>query len=124
MNTATLSKAAQARADRDYAREQLLTHYFIGDGDIVYTILRHRSSSGMSRDISLLITDKDTGRIVDITYYAAAAMGDRLIESKGHRAIRVNGAGMDMGFHLIYNLSSVLFHGQERAGYVLKQEWI
>jgi len=124
MANATLSKAAQSRADRDYAREQLLTHYFIGDGDIVYTILRHRSSSGMSRDISLLITDKDTGRIVDITYYAAAAMGDRLIESKGHRAIRVNGAGMDMGFHLVYNLSSVLFHGQDRAGYVLKQEWI
>ena len=122
MTNATLSKAAQARADRDYACEQLLTHY-LAAGSRVYTILRHRSSSGMSRDISLVVADSD-GRISDITYYAAAAMGDRLIERNGSRAIRVNGSGMDMGFHLVYNLSSVLFHGEDRAGYVLKQEWI
>jgi len=118
----TLSKAAQDRADRDYAREQLLTHY-VSEGTRVYTILRHVSASGMSRGISLLVADSD-GRISDITFYAAATMGDRLIESKGHRAIRVSGAGMDMGFHLVYNLSSVLFHGQDRAGYILRQEWI
>jgi len=122
MTTATLSKAAQARQDRDYAREQLLTHY-VSEGSRVYTILRHVSSSGMSRDISLLVADKE-GRISDITYYAADALGDRLIERNGFRAIRVNGCGMDMGFHLVYNLSSVLFHGQDRAGYILKQEWI
>jgi len=122
MTQATLSKAAQARADRDYAREQLLTHH-VSENTRVYTILRHVSSNGMSRDISLIVADSD-GRVSDITYYAAAAMGGRLIERNGHRAIRVHGAGMDMGFHLIYNLLSVLFHGHERAGYVLKQEWI
>jgi hypothetical protein len=122
MTTATLSKAAQARQDRDYAREQLLTHY-VNEGSRVYTILRHVSSSGMSRDISLVVADKD-GRISDITYYAADALGYRLIERNGFRAIRVNGCGMDMGFHLVYNLSSVLFHGQDRAGYILKQEWL
>jgi len=122
MTTATLSKAAQARQDRDYAREQLLT-YYVSEGSRVYTILRHVSSSGMSRDISLLVADRE-GRISDITYYAADALGDRLIERNGSRAIRVNGCGMDMGFHLVYNLSSVLFHGQDRAGYILKQEWI
>jgi len=120
--TTTLSKAAQARQDRDYAREQLLTHY-VSEGSRVYTILRHVSSSGMSRDISLVIADSE-GRISDITYYAADALGSRLIERNGNRAIRMNGAGMDMGFHLVYNLSSVLFHGQDRAGYILKQEWI
>jgi hypothetical protein len=122
MTPATLSKAAQARQDRDYAREQLLTHY-VSEGSRVYTILRHVSSSGMSRDISLVIADSE-GRISDITYYAADALGDRLIERNGFRAIRVNGCGMDMGFHLVYNLSSVLFHGQDRAGYILKQEWL
>ena len=122
MTTSTLSKAAQARQDQDYAREQLLTHY-VSEGSRVYTILRHVSSSGMSRDISLLVADRE-GRISDITYYAADALGDRLIERNGSRAIRVNGCGMDMGFHLVYNLSSVLFHGQDRAGYILKQEWL
>jgi len=122
MTTATLSKAAQARQDRDYAREQLLTHY-VSEGSRVHTILRHVSSSGMSRDISLVVADRE-GRISDITYYAADALGSRLVERNGNRAIRVNGCGMDMGFHLVYNLSSVLFHGQDRAGYILKQEWI
>lgn len=116
-----ITKREQARLDREYAKERLLTHY-LKQGNKVYTILRHVSSSGMSRDISLVIAQGD--EIIDITYYASHALEDRLIESKGHRAIRVNGCGMDMGFHLVYNLSSVLFAGQDRAGYVLKQGWL
>lgn len=116
-----ITKREQARLDREYAKERLLTHY-LKQGNKVYTILRHVSSSGMSRDISLVIAQGD--EIIDITYYASHALEDRLIESKGHRAIRVNGCGMDMGFHLVYNLSSVLFKGQDRAGYVLKQGWL
>lgn len=121
MTTTTLSKKAQAQLDRAYAVEHLLTHY-LKEGDKVYTILRHVNASGMSRDISLVIAQGD--EIIDITYYTAHALGDKVITSKGHNAIRVNGAGMDMGFHLVYNLSSVLFHGQDRAGYVLKQGWL
>jgi hypothetical protein len=116
-----LSKREQALMDRNYAIEKLLTHY-VKPGTKVYTIMRHVSSSGMSRNISLVIANGE--EIIDITYYAAHALGDKLIESKGHRAIRVNGCGMDMGFHLVYNLSSVLFTGQDRAGYVLKQGWL
>lgn len=119
--TKVMSKREQKQLDRDYAIEHLLTHY-LKEGDKVYTILRHVSTSGMSRDISLVIAQGD--EIIDITYYVAHAMGDKVSESKGHRVIRVNGAGMDMGFHLVYNLSSVLFAGQERAGYVLKQGWL
>jgi hypothetical protein len=111
----------QKQLDRAYAIEHLLT-YYVKEGAKVYTILRHVSTSGMSRDISLVIAQGD--EIIDVTYYVAHALGDKLITSKGHRAIRVNGCGMDLGFHLVYNLSSVLFHGQERAGYVLKQGWI
>jgi hypothetical protein len=116
-----LSKREQALMDRNYSIERLLTHY-VKAGTKVYTIMRHVSSSGMSRNISLVIANGD--EVIDITYYAAHALGDKLIESKGHRAIRVNGCGMDMGFHLVYNLSSVLFKGQDRAGYVLKQGWL
>ena len=119
MTTATAIK----KLEQQEAREKLLEHY-LTEGSRVYTILRHVSTSGMSRDISLVIADKD-GTICDITYYAAQALGDRLIERNGqYRAIRVQGGGMDMGFHLVYNLSSVLFHGQDRAGYQLKQAWL
>lgn len=112
-------------------------------GTKVYTILRHVSSSGMSRDISVVIgAGKD---IQDITWYASKAMCDTLRDSKGHRAIRVGGCGMDMGFNLVYNLSRTLFpngfkpcdaglnYGRNGTssnevdtdgGYALKQEWL
>ena len=117
-----IKATAVKKLEQQEAREKLLEHY-LTEGSRVYTIIRHVSTSGMSRDISLVIADKD-GSICDITYYAAQALGNRLIERNGHRAIRVQGCGMDMGFHLVYNLSSVLFHGQDRAGYELKQAWL
>ena len=94
----------------------------LGDQPNVYTILRSVSSSGMSRHISLKISHK--GEIIDITYLAARVMGDKVSEKLGHNTIRVNGCGMDMGFHLTYNLSSILYAGQDRAGYVINQRWI
>lgn len=94
----------------------------LGDTPNVYTILRSVSASGMSRHISLKIVHK--GELIDITYLAARVLGDKLSEKLGHNTIRVNGCGMDMGFNLTYNLSSVLYAGQERAGYVIKQRWI
>jgi hypothetical protein len=103
--------------DKEYGREQLCEHYLTQDAK-VYTILRKVSSSGMSRHISLVIA-KD-GELYDITYYAAAALGESLYETNGHRAIRQNGCGMDMGFNLVYNLSSVLYGD----GYALKQTWL
>lgn len=117
--TKTLSKRAQAQLDRDYAIEHLLTHY-VREGATVYTILRKISSSGMTRHYSLLVARN--GKIDDITYYASKAIGWTLAESTGHRAIKVSGCGMDMSFHLVSTLSAVLFRGQERADYVLKED--
>jgi len=102
-------------------------------GDTVYTILRHVARSGMSRSIQLkIVLDGD---IVDITYYAARAMGDR-IDAK-HGGIRIGGCGMDMGFALVYALGRALWpqgtpepHGtrngepDHEGGYALKQRWI
>jgi len=116
-----LSKKALAELARSEAREKLLSNY-LKETNTVYTILRTRSSSGMSRTISLLVSNGDG--ISDITYYAAQALGEKLIEANGHRAIRVQGGGMDMGFHLVYSLSSVLFSGEHRAGYVLSHRWL
>lgn len=116
-----MSKRAFAELARNMAREKLLSTY-INEESTVYTILRTRSSSGMSRTISLLVANG--GDITDITYYAAQALGDKLIEANGHRAIRVQGGGMDMGFHLVYSLSSVLFAGEDRAGYKLSHRWL
>ena len=113
-----ITKAEQARLDREYAIEHLLTHY-VREGATVYTILRKLSSSGMTRHYSLLVAHGD--KIDDITYYASQAIGWTLIENTGHRAIKVQGCGMDMSFHLVSTLSAVLFSGQDRAEYVLRE---
>lgn len=76
-------------------------------GDTVYTILRHVSKSGMSRDISILIVRN--GEHQHLNFVAAKAMGDRLVRSNGYDAIRCGGCGMDMGFNLVYNLGRALF---------------
>ena len=104
--------------DREYGKEKLLEHY-LKEGQTVYTILRSVSANGMSRHISLVIVDTDN-TLCDITYYAAAALGESLYEKLGHRTIRQNGCGMDMGFNLVYNLASVLYGN----GYALKQAWL
>ena len=109
--------------DKELARETLLNDYFNGaDRATVYTVLRSVSASGMTRHISLKVAHG--GDILDITYLAAQALGERVSDRNGFNTLKVNGCGMDMGFHLVYNLSSVLYAGLDRAGYKLAQRWL
>jgi len=104
---------------------QELRDLFTGDlNPVVHTITRHVSASGMTRDISLMYI-KDNA-IHNITYKAALALEWQLSEKSGNRAIRVSGAGMDMGFHTVYTLSRVLYRGTVEIdpGYLLTQAWI
>jgi len=125
MTTATkkMTKKEEKALDVAYAREQLLTHY-LREGDTVYTVLRSVSSSGMSRTLSLKVA-KD-GKILDLTYYASILLDWPLVEVNGSRALRVGGCGMDMGFHTVYTLSSILFREEgntKDAGYSLNHAW-
>ena len=123
MTTATLSKAKIKQAERDDARERLLS-YYIKEGQTVYTSVKSVSSSGMSRTMSLYVVDGD--RIQNITFYVAQVLGWSLVEKNGSRVLRVGGCGMDMGFHTVYSLSSALFKGSVEgdAGYSLRHEWL
>src|SRR3990167_4399984 len=78
-------------------------------GDTVYTVLRHVSSSGMYRAIDLYTLRCVEGKVSKrwLSYWAAAALEERFDERR--EAIGVSGAGMDMGWHLVYQLSSALF---------------
>ena len=113
--------------DSQLSKERLLEEYLVGDNLTVYTILRGSSSSGLTHYISLVCVALDnTGKpaIYDITWHASKVLGDKYTDRDGHRSIKVQGGGMDMGFHLVYSLSSVLYAGQERAGYVLSHRWL
>lgn len=90
----------------------------------VYTVIRSVARSGMSREISVIIPvrNDNTGLLsfVHPSYTIAGLLGRSYSEKTGHNAVVCRGCGMDMGFDLVYNLSSVLYGD----GYKIRQEWI
>ena len=113
-----MSKKAQAELTKAEYKAYLVDLFANDPKPVVKTILRHVSQSGMSRDISLFYKG------ANITYYAALATGEPIKDKFGQRVIRVGGCGMDMGFHLVYNLSGVLYGFNDRNAYHLSQEWM
>ncbi len=73
-------------------------------GDTVY-ILRHRAASGMSRVIDLFVIND--GEPSMLGFWVAGALG--LPYDRKREGIKVNGTGMDMGFHVVYELARVLW---------------
>lgn len=101
-------KLTQKEGKKLYQEQQTETlRKWIKPGDTVSCILRHVSSSGMSRRISLVITNKETGAIQDISGYAASVMDYR--RNNRDNSLIVSGCGMDMGFSCVYNLGKRLF---------------
>ena len=92
----------------------------IKKGDTLWTQLNHVSRSGMMRHISVRQIKKDYP--LDWTRLVSSALDwkqgkNRLGNDNG---IKVGGCGMDMGFHLVYTLSSVLYDD----GYAIKHSWL
>ena len=125
-----LTQTAGKAARREYVARIL--RGMLKPGQTVFTILRHVSSSGMSRRISLVVPEGDGIRCIDTL--AADLLGDRVHDSGG---IVVTKCGMDMGFHLVYNLGARLWpdgtptpHGTRNGqpdtsgGYALKHSWL
>jgi hypothetical protein len=55
----------------------------------------------MQRSISVVLNDED------LSYWVARATGEKIDQTNG--GVKVGGCGMDMGFHLVYNLSRTLY---------------
>lgn len=93
-------------------------------GDTLTTVLRSVSRSNMSRTLDVFKQepgDKDWGgrdnnvRTWYLTFHVARVLG--LSRPKGGDALRVDGCGMDMGFHVVYELSRHLWpHGFDCIG--------
>lgn len=81
----------------------------IKPGETLRTILRHVSSSGMSRSISI-VQIKRNGETREWDTLVAKALGEKIDQK--HGGIKVQGAGMDMGFDLVYSLSMALYGGK------------
>ena len=127
MTTATLTKKQELAQERESSRAFLASVFEAQERPTVYTVLRHVSASGMTRDISLFTLYQ--GRIINITWHASrvSSVCSSLRTSNGFNAIRVGGAGMDMGFHVVYSLSCALFCPDKYdhdSAYKLHQEWL
>jgi len=77
----------------------------LSPGDTVYTVLRNVSASGMTRSISVHTIENDQPNW--ISWLAAKASGANYDDAR--EAVKMGGAGMDMGFALVYNLSYSLW---------------
>lgn len=77
-------------------------------GDTVYTIIRHVSRSGMSRDIGVVVM-RPGEPVSDLhpNYLVAKAIGARV--NKRGDGVVMGGCGMDMGFALVHELSYALY---------------
>lgn len=137
---AKMTKARQAEIEA--AKEEIRT--WLKPGMTLYTQLDHVSRSGMMRHISVKIVEE--GEIRDVTWHVANVLDEKRTKEG---SIKVGGCGMDMGFSLIYNLSSALYrdgfecigegcpsndhcngdkvytpHHHNSGGYALKQWWL
>lgn len=109
MNAAALK--AQEQEDALFTLRELLPV-----DAVVYTVLKHCSSSGMQRVIQpLAVVD---GKILDLTFLAARAGLHRRDDKRGGLVLR--GCGMDMGFSLVYDIAHAV-HGD---GYRFTHRWL
>ncbi len=89
---------------------QRMLEKFVAPGDTLHTILKNVSSSGMSRHIQvvkLVIDEQGKVQVYDLSRLIAKVMGWRL-EKRGDYLL-VSGCGMDMHFHIVYELGRVLY---------------
>lgn len=125
--------------DKQAAIKELKT--WLKPGDTLHTILRHVSGSGMTRHISVYIFKGNIPYLMD--YLVTQALGLKRVPMRKGEGVIIHGAGMDMGFEIVYSLGRVLFpkgfkvdgvktrarNGDTSGfdtdgGYALKQEWL
>lgn len=92
-------KTTKQAQNAEYMRELLKP------GDTLYTVLRSRAASGMSRCIDVYVIRENEP--LRITFQIAMAVD--YVYDRNKEALRVSGCGMDAGFEVVYNLGRVLF---------------
>jgi len=111
----TMTKKAQAEARRAEAIDKL--RELLPAGTRVPLVLEHVTRSGMSRRIKVYAPCAD-GDLLHISHLVSVVTGwSRPGRMDG---VKVDGCGMDMGFHLVYTLAHYLYGD----GYALKARWL
>jgi hypothetical protein len=132
--------------ERDRAESLEAIRPDLPPGATIHTILRHVSASGMTRDIEPMLLTRDHGRYIG--WHVGRILDLRNARTQDN-SVRISGCGMDMGFHLVYELGRALYpdgytcpgptchsndhtngdrdrtpHHHRDGGYALRQEWL
>ena len=103
-------------------------------GTRIYTVLRRVSPSGMSRIIDLFYVQD--GQLTSLHFGRGQVFHYQRKDHNNEMGYRVNGCGMDMGWHLVSGISSLVVRYLESIGQspkmpertyayeYFKQEWI
>lgn len=112
-----MTKAQKAEKTEAIAKFKEL----VQNGDTLSTALYHTSRSGMLRSIDVVTCIRnDQGRYEP---FSVAWLAARILDRKFDRdngGVRCSGAGMDMGFELVYSLARVVYGD----GYALNHKWL
>lgn len=92
-----------SKADQQEAYDNL--REVLSPGDTLHTVLRHVSKSGMTRWID--VYKIEDGEMRFLSFWVSDLLDYPM--SDKHQGVKVGGCGMDMGFHLVYNVSRALF---------------
>lgn len=87
-------------------------------GTTVFTLVRRVARTGMSREIAIVLIDREwPGHLIHPNHLVADLLGLKVGSREG---VVMKGCGMDFGYDLVYRLAIALYD-DPRA---LKQEWI
>ena len=113
------SKAAIAEIER-LESIAIILEIIAGDPKpVIYTVARDTRSGGYGISLDLSLFYIKEGTPWNLTYYTGKVLGLRVESKEGYNIITNTGGGMDLGFDLVYSLSSYLYQGEDRAGYKL-----
>ena len=120
---------------------KVLRELGVRPGTTLYTTVTHVARSGMSRHIRVFVKGKrGSDPLREVSWQVGKAIKERVKDD----GIVVGGCGMDMGFHVVYELGRVMFpkggplsksgrraqeerSGETRerdGGYLLRQRWL
>jgi phage terminase large subunit GpA-like protein len=92
------------KSERAEAIERLRD--WLKPGDTIHCVLRHVSRSGMSRVIDFKKIEAN-GEVSTLGWNIAKAL--EMPFDRNREGVKVGGCGMDMGFHIVYNLARTLW---------------
>jgi hypothetical protein len=138
-----ISEAKGKKVNAENAAAKLRQYF--KPGDVAFTVLKSVSRNGMSRHISVIATAREESKDYDgkkRVQYVPVNVTGLVADLLGYKwnddgSLTVGGCGMDMGFHVVYSMSSRMFpngtkkpHGRRNGepdtagGYAIRHRWL